>query len=121
MTASGIPDPTDQNLGGAEVDPAVADELAQVQNELASLAASVVVTNHAIGLFQLATIHLNQRPPQLNEAQVAIDALAGMLDGVEGRLGDDEPTLRDALAQLRLAFVQLAAPMADQEPELSDS
>ncbi len=104
----------------AEVDPALAAELADVQAELAGLSASVVVTNHAIGLFQLATIHLNQRPPQLGEAQVAIDALGGMLEGVSGRLGDDEPTLRDALAQLRLAFVQLAAPSAGEEPDITE-
>ena len=30
-----------------------------------------------------------------------------MVEGLEGRLGENEHVLRDALAQLRLAFVQL--------------
>ena len=32
---------------------------------------------------------------------LAIDALGALVDGLEGRLGDDEPTLREALGQLR--------------------
>jgi hypothetical protein len=38
---------------------------------------------------------------------VAIDAFAALLASVQGRLGADEPVLTDALAQLRLAFVQV--------------
>jgi hypothetical protein len=39
---------------------------------------------------------------------VAIDAMAGIVEvRLEGRLGENETTLRDALAQLRMAYVQL--------------
>ena len=47
------------------------------------------------------------RPPQLAEAKLAIDAFAALVEGLEGRLGEAEPQLRDGLAQLRMAFVQI--------------
>jgi hypothetical protein len=33
--------------------------------------------------------------------------MAGVVESLEGRLGENEPVLTDALAQLRLAFVQI--------------
>jgi hypothetical protein len=88
----------------------IAEELAAMQAELARTPASVVVANHAVGLFQLAAIHLNQRPPNLEDGQLAIDALAALVDGLKGRLGEDEQSLQEALGQLRLAYVALASP-----------
>ena len=41
-----------------------------------STPAEVVVANHAYGLFELAAIHLSQQPPNLEEARLAVDALA---------------------------------------------
>ncbi|MEO5680916.1 MAG: hypothetical protein ABIS47_14745, partial [Acidimicrobiales bacterium] len=65
--------------------------------------------NHAIQLFELARIHLTAEPPNLADAQLTIDAMAALVEGLAGRLGDDEGTLVDGLAQIRLAFVQLKA------------
>jgi len=62
------------------------------------------------------TLHLSLQPPQLDEAAVAIDALGAIVEGLAGRLGEDEPTLRDALAQLRLAFVQVRTAAATGSP-----
>ena len=92
-------------------------ELAEMQEQLASTPASVIIANHAIGLFQLAALHLGRQPPDLDEGRLAIDAMAGLLERVTGRLGDQEQGLRDGLAQLQLAFVQLAqqAPQASAE------
>ena len=84
-------------------------ELALMQEEVASTPAAVVVANHAVGLFQLAAIHLNRRPPNLAEARVAIDAMGALMEGMAGRLGEEEQALRDGLGQLRMAFVQLGA------------
>lgn len=92
----------------------LAAQMAELQRQLAETPAAVVVTNHCIGLFQLAALHLNQRPPNLAEARLAIDALAAVVEGVGSRLGEDETTLRDALAQLRLGYVQLSAAAADE-------
>lgn len=76
--------------------------------ELARTPAEVVVANHALGLWQLAALHLSLDPPQLDEARVAIDAFAALVEGMAGRLGEAEAQLAGALEQLRLAFVELA-------------
>ena len=83
------------------------EEIAALRRQLAETPAAVVVMNHCLGLWELAALHLSWQPPQLDQATVAIDALGAVVDRLEGRLGDDEPTVRDALAQLRLAFVQV--------------
>lgn len=83
-------------------------ELATMQEQVANTPARVVVANHAVGLFQLAAIHLNHQPPNLGEGRIAIDALAALVEGMAGRLGDEEQALRDGLRQLQMAFVQLS-------------
>jgi hypothetical protein len=102
----------DEPVGAAPTDEEarLAEELAAMQAELAGTPASVVVANHAVGLFQLAAIHLNQRPPHLEDGRLAIDALAALVEGLAGRLGEDEQSLQEALGQLRLAYVALASP-----------
>ena len=83
--------------------------LAEVQRQVAQTPAEVVVANHAIGLFQLAVIHLDQESPNFQAAQLAIDAMAGMVERLGSRLGEEEAPLREALSQLQLAFVQRRA------------
>jgi len=108
--------PTGEGIGGAEeLGPedraraeAVAEEMAAVRQQLVEAPVAVVVANHAMGLYELAAIHLQQQPPNLAEAQVAIDAYTGLIEAVGDRMGPDGVTLRDALAQLRLAYVQIA-------------
>ena len=97
---------TDPGLSPAN-QAAVEAELAAMQDELARTPARVVITNHVVGLFQLAAIHLNQRPPNLDEGRLAIDAMACLVDGLGDELGEELPGLQDALAQVRLAYVQL--------------
>ena len=82
-------------------------ELAESRERLKAVPASVVVANHAMGLYELAALHLSNQPPNFAEGAVAIDALGALLDGMKGRLGEAEPTLQDALSQIRMAFVQL--------------
>ncbi|MEI8127600.1 MAG: hypothetical protein WCG86_07290, partial [Actinomycetota bacterium] len=57
-------------------------------NEIRSSPVETVLGNHVFHLMELAAIHLSAVPPNLNEAQLVIDALAGMLGAVEGRLGE---------------------------------
>jgi len=83
------------------------EELDAMREQLVQAPVELVVANHAMGLWELAALHLSQKPPQLPQAQLAIDALSALLDGLQGRLGDDERALRDALAEIRLAFVQI--------------
>ncbi len=87
---------------------ALQEELQEAQREILSVPASAIVANHVIGLFQLAAVHLQVSPPNLDDARLAIDAMGILVDGLNGRLGVDEGTLEDALAQIRLAYVQIA-------------
>ena len=80
-----------------------------LRRQLAETPADIVVANHCYGLFELAAVYLSQRPPLLPQAQLAIDALGALIEGLAGRLGETEPQLRDALAQIRLGFVQVQA------------
>jgi len=106
-----------EDLGpeGREQVEAMAREMAAVREQLASVPAAVVVANHLMGLYELGTIHLSQQPPNLTEASVAIDALGAVVDKLPGRLGEAESTMRDALNQIRLAYV--AVERASREAE----
>jgi hypothetical protein len=78
-----------------------------MQRELANAPVEVVVANHCYGLFELAAVYLSQVPPLLPQARLAIDALASLVDGLKGRLGEAEEHLKDGLSQLQLAYVQI--------------
>ena len=82
-------------------------QMRELEERLAATPASVVVANHAYGLFELAALHLGRRPPNFEEAQVAIDAMGALVEGMGSRLGDHTKQLQEGLTQLRLAFVQV--------------
>jgi len=97
-----------------DLDPDTADSLAdanramrEARDRLAEVPAEVVITNHVMGLYELAAIHLSASPPDLHQSVLAIDAVACLVDGLGERLGDDHPTMQDALNNIRLAFVQI--------------
>ena len=90
-----------------EVSAEMQDEIDEVRRQLAQVPPEIVVANHAMGLYELAAIHLSQDPPNAAAAALAIDALGALVEGLAGRLGEAEPTLRDALSQMRLVFVQV--------------
>jgi Domain of unknown function (DUF1844) len=97
---------TDSELTPEEAREAKA-ELDAMREQLARAPAELVIANHAMGLWELAALHLSQTPPQLPQAKLAIDGLTALLDGLRGRLGDDEKSLRDGLAEIQMAFVQI--------------
>ncbi len=82
-------------------------EMADARERLISTPAATIVANHAMGLYELAALHLSARTPNFAEATVAIDALGAIADGLAGRLGDDEEAVKQSLDQIRMAFVQL--------------
>lgn len=92
-----------------------------LRRQLAETPAEVVVANHCFGLFELAALHLSQQPPQLSEAQLAIDALAALVESLTGRLGESEAQLRDGLSQLRLAFVKIRQGAATANGDTGDA
>ena len=89
------------------------DQVEQLREQLASVPAGDVVAEASLSLIALAYVRLGIPPEQherfrdLDSARLLIDALGGMLSATEGRLGAAEPGLRDALAQLRLAFAEV--------------
>ena len=93
---------------------AAAAEMAEVQRRVAAAPAADVVANHVMGFYELAAIHLSQQPPNLTQAAVGIDAMRAVVETLVDRLGEAEPTLKEALAQVQMAFVQLSE--ADQAP-----
>lgn len=99
--------------GAAEVDPAQAEamakELSEARNRLLEADVADVVVNHAIGLYELAAIHLTAEKPNFDETRLAIDALKALVEALKGRLGEGEPMLADALSSLQVGFVQRLA------------
>lgn len=89
-------------------EPAAAAEAEALREELLAASVEDIVANHCFGLFQLAALHLDAKPPSLDKARLAIDALGGIVDTVGDRLGQHAETLRGALASIRLAFVELS-------------
>jgi len=66
-----------------------------------------VVVNHLMGLYELAAIHLSSVPPKLDDASLAIDALAALVEKLGDRLGDEATTMRDALSNIQMVYVQV--------------
>ena len=90
------------------------DPLEEMREQLASVSAGDVIAEASLSLVTLAYVRLGVPPEEheryrdLDAARLLIDALGGMLAAVEGRVGAAEPGLRDALARLRMTYVEVA-------------
>lgn len=82
------------------------EAVAEARRKLEEAPATVVVANHAMGLFELAAIHLSGEPPRLSDAKLAIDALAFVVEGLGERIGEHHDTLVAALGNIQLVYVQ---------------
>ena len=91
-----------------------AQALEDLRSQLQDADPAVVIANHCYGLFELAAVYLSSVPPKLAAAQLAIDALAAIIDGLGDRLAPAHEELGDGLASLRLAYVQLHAATTPQ-------
>jgi Domain of unknown function (DUF1844) len=95
------------------------EQLEQLREQLASVPPGAVVAEAAMPLVTMAQMRLGlpaeefARFRDLDAARLLIDALGGLLSATEGRLGPPEPSLRQALADLRLAFAEVAAQPAE--------
>jgi len=125
--APGAHSPAGLDMEGVEVEDLTEEDraemaarLEELQHQLVSTPAELVVANHAYGLFELAAIHLSQKPPRLDDARLAVDAMAVLVEGLKGRLGENESALNDALSQIRLAFVQISATTATSSAPLPE-
>ena len=102
----GAPPGADDDDGPVDED-ALAAEVEAMRAQLANAPVEEVLANHCYGLFELAAVYLSQQPPLLGQARVAIDALACLVTGMEGRLGENESALADGLRNLQMAWVQI--------------
>lgn len=82
-------------------------EMMRVRREVAATPASEMLTNHLMRLFDLTTIYLEGDPPAFAEAATVIEAFRAVVETLGDRLGESEPTLREALGQLQMLFVQV--------------
>ncbi len=96
--------------GDPEIDPAqaeaIAKELSDARERLLEASVADVVVNHAIGLYELAAIHLTAEKPNFDETRLAIDALKALVVSLKDRLGEGESMLIEALSSLQMGFVQ---------------
>ena len=83
-------------------------EARRAAQEMATVPARDWVLNVAVTLANVAGIKLQDG--QFEDAQLAIDAFAGMIDKIETQMGDAGPVLRQTLAQLQMAYAQAVAP-----------
>lgn len=86
----------------------MARQMEDAQARMLQMPAGMVVGQQTMQFYEMAALYLSQQPARLEDARVAIDALAGVVEKVGVRLGEAEQPLRQALHQLRLAFVQVA-------------
>jgi hypothetical protein len=104
--------------------PLTEEEAEQARQMLESILATpveAVLVNHVVSLLELGQLHLSTQPTDFAAAQLAIDAAAALVEGLVGRLGADETELKAAIAQMKLAFVQIrAAALGDAPPPSSN-
>jgi hypothetical protein len=84
----------------------MARQMEAARARMLQLPVGTVVGQQALQFYELAAIYLSQDPPRLDDARIAIDALAAVVEKLGSRLGEAEQPLRQALNQLQLAFVE---------------
>jgi hypothetical protein len=90
----------------------------RLHEQLRATPAVDIIANHVVQLFQLALVYLGagaapdeavaEPAADLVQASIVIDAMAAIVDTLGPRLGPHEQTLRDALTQLQLVWVEIA-------------
>ncbi len=103
----------------------MAKDMTAARARLLETEAATIISNHAFGIYELAAIHVTADDPDLKEGRLAIDALEALITGISGRLGEAEETLIDALANIKLVYVQRVAALnkeaAASEAEAADT
>lgn len=92
-----------------EVDPA---QLREMLARLAATPVEAIVTQFAVELQEICVLHLGlagERPESLAQAALALDAMAALSEGLGDRLAPNAEPLRQAVAQLRLAYVEVTS------------
>lgn len=84
----------------------MAKAMTESRQQILETGVPTLLANHAMGIYELAAIHLTAEEPDFAETRLAIDALKLFVEGLKGRLGEVEETLVEALHQIQLGYVQ---------------
>lgn len=108
--ASSPPPGTEASAPGGERvwTPEQEAEARRLAEEMARIPALDWVANSAVTLVNVAATKLDRG--DLQEARLAIDALAALVGGLGDRLGDVHAPLRQTLAQLQMGYAEKAGP-----------
>jgi hypothetical protein len=115
---SGAEGHTDHPAEGGEITAEELEAMHRLHEQLRATPAIDVIANHVVQLFQLALVYLGAGAgpvdgpaapaADLVQASIVVDTMAAIVDALGPRLGDHEQTLRDALTQLQLLWVEIA-------------
>ncbi len=98
----------------------MAEQMAAARAEILEADPADIVANHAMGLYELAAIHITAEDPDLRAARLAVDAVAALVEQLGNRLDPHTATLQEALHQIRLAFVERSKAL-DEAASAEDS
>jgi hypothetical protein len=99
--------PGDQ--GPEDIDP---EQMREMLTRLAETPVEAIVTQFAVELQEIAVLHLGlsaERPQSLAQAAIALDAMGALVDALGDRLGPNAEPLRQAVAALRLGYVEVSS------------
>ena len=86
----------------------MARQMQEAQDRMLRAPGTGVVGQQALQFYELAAVYLSQDPPRLEDAQLAVDAFAAVVETLGPRLGEAENPLRQALTQIQMAYVEVA-------------
>lgn len=109
----GPPGGPGDDSGQPELDP---EQMREMLARLAATPVEAIVTQFAVELQEITVLHLGlagERPESLASAAMALDAMAALVDALGDRLGPNAEPLRQAVAALRLGYVEVAAELGE--------
>ena len=119
------PDPGDPGFDEADLGDLSEDELrAAYEAEIARLRVDDVLVQTVVSLLNLAARKAGltgaEEEPDFEQVRQAIDATRALLPFVEPSLGPDAKQVRDALAQLQLAYARSGATPPPDAPRAGE-
>lgn len=91
-----------------EIDP---EQMREMLARLAATPVEAIVTQFAVELQEIAVLHLGlaaERAESLASASMALDGMAALVEALGDRLGPNAEPLRQAVAALRLGYVEVS-------------
>jgi hypothetical protein len=104
-----------------DIDP---EQMREMLTRLAETPVEAIVTQFAVELQEITVLHLGlaaERPESLGQAAIALDTMGAMVDALGDRLVPNAEPLRQAVAALRLGYVEVSSEVgqAGEDPPAS--